>query len=122
MLDRLKLRFLLLASMPLLRRASARSRRMQQMLHEESFVLQIRSADGANGYYELRDGDLHMRLGLHPRPDLSQFWLSSRAALAVMLSRDETDMLRAVEAGQCRMQGRFAVALWFNEAMKIARQ
>ncbi|BCG24651.1 hypothetical protein TUM18999_28420 [Pseudomonas tohonis] len=120
-IDTLKLRLLLAASMPLMRRAEARSERFRAMLHEESFVLQIRTRDGAGGYYELRDGTLRLRGGIHARPDLTQHWERSRDAVKVMLSRDETDMLRAVEAGQCRMQGRFAVALWFNEAMKIAR-
>lgn len=121
LLANLKLRLLLSASMPLLRRAQARSSRFQALLHEESFVLQIRTEDGVGGYYELRDGTLRLRHGLHRKPDLTQLWQRSGDAVRVMLSTDETDMLRAVEAGQCRMQGRFAVALWFNEAMKIAR-
>lgn len=119
--DSLKLRLLLLASMPLLRRAERRSARFKELLHEDSFVLQVRTADGVGGYYELRGGALKLRRGLHRKPDLTQHWQSSGDALRVMLSHDETDMLRAIEAGQCRLQGRFAVALWFNEAMKIAR-
>jgi len=39
-----------------------------------------------------------------------------------MTSPDESDLMRAFNAGQCRMEGRFGVALWFNEAMKIARR
>ncbi|MCY1557131.1 hypothetical protein D9M68_939520 [compost metagenome] len=107
--------------MVLLRRAVKRSRRLREMLHEESFVFQVRTGDGVRGYYELRGGELRLRRGEHRRPDLVQDWTGSGDALRVMQSRDETDMLRAVEDGQCRLQGRFAVALWFNEAMKIAR-
>lgn len=95
-IDSLKLRLLLLASIPLLRRAERRSAR-------------------------LRGGVLSLHRGEHRRPDFTQHWQRSSDALRVMLSRDETDMLRAVEGGQCQLQGRFAVALWFNEAMKIAR-
>lgn len=119
--DSLKLRLLLLASIPLLRRAERRSARLRELLHEESFVLQIRTADGVGGYYQLRGGVLSLHRGEHRRPDFVQHWQTAGDALRVMLSRDETDMLRAIEAGQCRLQGRFAVALWFNEAMKIAR-
>lgn len=119
--DSVKLRLLMLASIPLLRRAERRSARFKELLHEESFVLQVLSADGVGGYYQLRGGVLSLHRGVHRRPDFTQHWRSSGDALRVMLSRDETDMLRAVEAGQCRLQGRFAVALWFNEAMKIAR-
>ena len=103
-IDTLKLRLLLAASMPLMRRAEARSR-FRAMLHEESFVLQIRTRDGAGGYYELRDGTLRLRGGIHARPDLTQHWERSRDAVKVMLSRDETDMLRAVEAGSAACRG-----------------
>ncbi|MDN6859196.1 hypothetical protein QO207_21605 [Pseudomonas sp. CAN2814] len=120
-IDSLKLRLLLLASIPLLRRAERRSARLRELLHEESFVLQIRTGDGVGGYYQLRGGVLSLHRGEHRRPDFVQHWQHSADALRVMLSRDETDMLRAVEGGQCQLQGRFAVALWFNEAMKIAR-
>lgn len=120
-IDSLKLRLLLLASIPLLRRAERRSARLRELLQEDSFVLQIRTADGVGGYYRLRGGVLSLHRGEHRRPDFTQHWQRSSDALRVMLSRDETDMLRAVEGGQCQLQGRFAVALWFNEAMKIAR-
>jgi hypothetical protein len=104
-----------------LRRAQRRSARLKELLHEDSFVLQVRTGDGVGSYYQLRGGVISLHRGLHRKPDFTQHWRSSGDALRVMLSRDETDMLRAVEAGHCQLQGRFAVALWFNEAMKIAR-
>ncbi|MCY1455987.1 hypothetical protein D9M71_731690 [compost metagenome] len=120
-IETLKLRLLLTASMLLLRRAQKRSERFREMLNEETFVMQIRTLDGAGSYFELREGKLRLHHGVHGRPDLTQLWGRSRDAVKVMLSKDETDILRAFEGGQCRMQGRFAVALWFNEAMKIVR-
>jgi len=117
----LKLQFLLLASAPLLRRAERRSRRFQQMLRNEPFVLQILSRDGAAGYFELMEGRLHLHFGRHPRPSLVQTWATSKDAARVMMSRDEADLMRALEEGQCELAGSFLVAMWFNEAMKIAR-
>lgn len=116
-----KLRFLLLASMPLLRRAERKSKRFQQMLREEPFVLQILSRDGAAGYYELTEGRLQLHLGRHPRPSFSQSWATSKDANRVMMSRDEADLMRSLEDEQCELDGSFLVAMWFNEAMKIAR-
>lgn len=121
LLHNLKLRFLLLASKPLLRRAERKSRRFQQMLRDTPFVLQILSRDGAAGYYELKEGSLRLRLGKHKRPSFSQTWATSRDAVRVMMSRDEADLMRALEDGQCELDGSFLVAMWFNEAMKIAR-
>jgi hypothetical protein len=117
----LKLRFLLLASVPMLRRAERKSKRFQLMLRDEPFVLQVLSRDGAAGYYELREGRLQLRLGKHPRPSFSQTWATGKDAARVMTSRDETDLMRALEDGQCELAGSFLVAMWFNEAMKIAR-
>jgi hypothetical protein len=117
----LKLRFLLLASMPLLRRAERKSRRFQQMLRDQPFVLQIQSRDGAAGYFELKEGRLQLRFGRHPRPSFSQTWATSKDAVRVMMSHDESDLMRALEDGSCEFDGSFLVAMWFNEAMKVAR-
>jgi len=117
----LKLRFLLFASMLLLRRAERKSRRFQQMLRDKPFVLQILSRDGAAGYFELIEGHLQLHFGRHPHPSFSQTWATSKDAVHVMMSRDESDLMRALEDGQCELAGSFLVAMWFNEAMKIAR-
>lgn len=119
--DNLKLRLLLLASMPLLRRAERKSKRFQQILRDDPFVLQILSLDGAAGYFELKEGRLQLHFGRHPHPSFSQTWATSRDAARVMMSRDETDLMRALEQGQCVLDGSFLLAMWFNEAMKIAR-
>lgn len=121
LLNNLKFQILVLASSILLRRAQSRSLRFQQMLHEETFVLQVCTDAGIAAFYRLQGGALQVRLGHHPKPDFTQTWVNSREAVRAMLSKDETDILRALEAGKCRMQGRFNVALWLNEAMKIAR-
>jgi hypothetical protein len=117
----LKLQFLLFASVPLLRRAERKSRRFQQMLRDQPFVLQILSRDGAAGYFELKEGHLQLRFGRHPRPSFLQTWATSKDAARVMMSRDEADLMRALEDGQCELDGSFLAAMWFNEAMKIAR-
>lgn len=62
-----------------------------------------------------------MRFGLHEAPDFTQTWKQGAQAFRVLTSGDETDLLRAFEAGQCRMSGSLLVALWFNEVMKLAR-
>jgi hypothetical protein len=117
----LKLRFLLFASTPMLRRAERKSKRFQQMLRDQPFVLQIQSRDGTAGYFELIGGRLQLHFGRHPHPSFSQTWATSKDAVRVMMSRDEADLMRALEDGQCELAGSFLVAMWFNEAMKIAR-
>ena len=60
-------------------------------------------------------GHLRLRWGRHEKPDFAQIWRSGGDAVRSLASRDETAMLRACEEGRYVMQGRLAVALWFNE-------
>lgn len=117
----LKLRLLLRATLLLIRRAQRRAPRVRDLIARDSHVLQIQTAGGAGGHFVVGAGRIDLRMGLHPHPDLTQVWRDGHAAVAAMTSGDETDLLRAFEQGACRMQGRFMVALWFNEVMKFAR-
>lgn len=120
-LDALKLRGLLRVTAILLTRAARRSPRLKVMLAEPAFVFQIATEGGTGGHFALGDGRMHYRPGLHPSPDFEQVWKTPGDAVRVMTSPDESELMRAYNAGLCRMQGRFGAALWFNEAMKIAR-
>jgi hypothetical protein len=115
------LRLLLLGSTILLRRAEKRSARFRQMLGDQPFVLQIRTRDGVAAYFELNHGQLQLHMGEHRSPHFTQVWASSKEAVRVMRSADETEIIRAMEDGRCRLDGSFLVGMWFNEAMKIAR-
>ena len=119
--DALKLRALLRITAILLARATKRSPRLQTMLRERDLVFQIATDGGTGGHFALSNGALRYRPGLHPAPDFAQVWKTPGDAVRVMTSPDESDLMRAFNSGLCRMEGRFTVALWFNEAMKIAR-
>jgi hypothetical protein len=121
MLGNVKLWVLLAVTERLIRRGRRHSARIREMLDGPSFVFQICTEAGAGGYFEVRSGDLRLRRGRHPSPDFTQTWADGHAAFAALTSGDETDVLRAFEAGTCRMAGSFLLALWFNEAVKISR-
>ncbi|MFK1392516.1 hypothetical protein ACIUY4_14025 [Pseudomonas aeruginosa] len=120
-IESLKFYSLLWISTLLVWRASRENTRVQQLLKEKPFVFQMRASDGVAAYLELRDAKLKMHLGQHPIPDFSQHWKRTGDAVAVMLSRDETELLRALEDGRCELRGSFLVGMWLNEAMKLAR-
>ena len=120
-LDQLTLRVLLQLSMPALNKAAKTSPRFRELLNEPPFVLQIATQSGAAGFYEIRDKRLHVGFHRHAAPDLSQTWVNGQEARRVMMNADDSEMLRAMDDGRVRVKGNFAVALWFNEAMKIAR-
>ncbi|WGM45907.1 hypothetical protein KOAAANKH_00772 [Brevundimonas sp. NIBR10] len=120
MFDRVKLAFLLRLSAWLVRRGARRSVRLAEMLAEEDFTMQVRTEGGAGGHFQLRDGSFRFIGRLHDAPDFEQVWRSPADAVRVMTSPDESAMNRAFHDRLCRMSGRFVIALWFNEATKIA--
>jgi hypothetical protein len=120
--DTLRLRGLLRITAFVLARATKRSPRLQAMLGDGDFVFQIATEGGSGGHFALKDGRLRYRPRLHQAPDFVQIWKTPGDAVRVMTSPDESDLMRAFNSGLCRMDGRFIVALWFNEAMKIARK
>ena len=112
---------LLAATKWMIRRAAARSPRVRALLQEENFTFQIATRSGVGGHFVLQDGQLHLRWGRHQKPDFAQTWQTGADAVRSLTSRDETAMLRAYEESRYAMQGRFTVALWFNEVIKLAR-
>jgi hypothetical protein len=121
LIGNLKLSLLLCLTALLVRRGQKRSPRIARLMREESFVMQIRTRAGWGGHFVLREQRLSLRHGVHPAPDHAQLWIDGNAAFAALTGRDETEMLRAFEDGRLRMEGRFLLALWFNEVMKLAR-
>lgn len=119
--ERFKLYALLMVSVVLVRRAGKSNLRVKQLLGESPFVFQILTLDGAAAYLELRNEEFKVHFGRHPVPDFSQSWKTARDAVVVMLSRDETEILRALEDGRCELQGSFLIGMWLNEAIKLAR-
>jgi hypothetical protein len=112
----------LLAATPwMIRRAAKRSPRLRALLLEQEFTFEIVTRGGVGGHFVLQGGRLDLRWGRHQRPDFSQIWRTGWEAVNTLTSRDETAMLRGYEEGKYTMQGRFTVALWFNEAMKLVR-
>ena len=112
---------LLAATKWMIRKAAQRSTRMSALLRQERFIFQIVTCSGVGGYFALQDGRLRLNWGRHERPDFCQVWRSGGEAVHTLTNKDETAMLRAFEEGRYTMQGRFIVALGFNEVMKIAR-
>jgi len=105
----------------MIRKAAKRSARIRALLQEESFIFQIVTRSGVGGHFLLKDGRLRLRWGQHEKPDFCQIWCTGTDAVRTLTSKDETSMLRSFEEGRYKMDGKFTVALWFNEVMKLAR-
>lgn len=105
----------------MIRRAERRSPRIRTLLREDEFTFEILTRSGVGGHFVLHGGQFDLHWGRHERPDFAQIWRTGGDAVRTLTSRDEAAMLRGYEDGLYTMQGRFTVALWFNEVMKLAR-
>jgi hypothetical protein len=68
-LAKIKLGLLLRLTPYLVRRAAFWSPRTQQLLGEDSFVLEVRTCGGAGGHFVLDNGCCRFASGIHPKPD-----------------------------------------------------
>ncbi len=117
----LKLLPLLAVTQWMIRRAETRSPRVRALLREEEFTFELATRSGVGGHFVLHNGQFDFHWGRHKSPDFAQIWRTGDDAVRTLTSKDESAMLRGYEEGLYTMQGRFTVALWFNEAMKLAR-
>ena len=117
----LKLLPLLAVTRWMIRRAAARSPRLRALLQAEEFSFDLATRSGVGGHFVLHKGEFDFHLGRSKSPDFAQIWRTGDDAVRTLTSREETAMLRAYEEGLYTMEGRFTVALWFNEVMKLAR-
>ena len=112
---------LLLMTRRMIRRAQSRSPRLHALLRGEEFVFEMCTRSGVGGYFVLREGHFDLHWGRAKTPDFAQTWRSGGDAVRTLTSKDEAAILRAYEEGLYTMQGRFTVAMWFNEVMKLTR-
>jgi len=117
----LKLLTLLAMTRWMIRRAETRSPRLRALLQAEEFTFELATRSGVGGHFVLHNGQFDLHLGRSKSPDFAQTWSTGDDAVRTLTSKDETAMLRAYEEGLYTMQGRFTVALWFNEVMKLAK-
>lgn len=117
----LQLRLMLAVMLRRMRRAGLRSAKVRALLAQGPFALQIRTRRGAGGCFLVAGGRVRLSAELVAAPDFEMTWRSGRDAFRGMAARDETELLRAFERGQCRMAGDFRLAMWLNEVMKLAR-
>jgi hypothetical protein len=121
LLPRLRLRIVLSLAPVLVNRAAKHSSRLRCLLDTAPGPIQVYAGKKPVGFFRVEGGALHWKRGLHPAPSFTQYWKTAKSALRVLMSEDETEILRAVEAQELKMSGSFLTAIWFNEVMLIAR-
>jgi hypothetical protein len=118
----LLLQLILRITMVLIKRSTIKSVRLQELMTEkDGFTFQIRTSAGWGGHFKLSEGILIFSSEIIPDPNFEQIWNNGFSAVKTMLSKDETDLLRAFEDGHYHMNGDFTIALWFNEVVKLSK-
>jgi hypothetical protein len=119
--SRLRLRILLSLAPLLVNRAAKNSSRLKQLLETSPGPLQVIAAKKPVGFFTVKAGALRFKGGRHPAPSFTQAWNTPQAALRVLTTGDEPDMIGAFAARELEMIGDFQTAIWFQEVMAIAK-
>ena len=90
-------------------------------LGEKDLVVQIRLKDRSKGrYYVLKNGEVSSRSGMHPSPDVTVIFGSSRVALSVLVPpRDQLAMINAMKSFQMGLEGPEELSSWFMETLSL---
>lgn len=83
--------------------------------------MQVSTREGAGAYVRLRQGQMEFRCGVCKFADFTQIWTTASEAVNEFTLNDKGGLLRAFEEGRCTLKGNFLIALWFSEAIKVAR-
>ncbi len=111
-----------LAALPVLLRTTAhRHPAFAARLRERDLVAQIVLAGTSRGRaYAFRDGAVHSRAGLHPKPDITMTFDSAELAVRLLKpSRDYLEFIDALKNFQMRVEGPDELAVWFSETLQM---
>jgi molybdopterin guanine dinucleotide-containing S/N-oxide reductase-like protein len=111
-----------LAALPVLLRTTAhRHPALAARLRERDLVAQIVLAGTSRGRaYAFRDGAVHSRAGLHPKPDITMTFDSAELAVRLLKpSRDYLEFIDALKNFQMRVEGPDVLAVWFSETLQM---
>lgn len=116
----LKLHALLGAMFALLYKARLQSHQVRELMAQD-FIFQIETQENGGGYLVFKQGQVRLHYGQHAQPDFRQIWRSGDDAVKILSAGEEAAVFAAIQQGICRMEGSFAIAIRFNELMKLAR-
>jgi molybdopterin guanine dinucleotide-containing S/N-oxide reductase-like protein len=90
-------------------------------LKQKNLIAQIRLRDHSEGrYFIFKDGKVHSRGGIHPRPDMTIVYDSAELALRLMKpNRSQLEQIDAMKNFKIGLEGPDEITSWFMETLSL---
>ncbi len=90
-------------------------------LHGRDFTLQISTEEGVHRFFHVHHNRVHSRDKLHEAPDLALAFKTDEVALRLLSTADANAFMTAMQAGEVKLTGDYALLMWFMSVGKYLR-
>lgn len=90
-------------------------------LHGRDFVIQIATDEGAHRFFHIQRNRVTSRNTLHDAPDLGMHFATDEAAMRLLVKGDATTFMAAMQQGEVKVTGDYALLMWFMGIGKFLR-
>jgi 3-hydroxyisobutyrate dehydrogenase-like beta-hydroxyacid dehydrogenase len=107
----------------ILARAAKKNRAFQRLASGIDTVVQVRSGDSTRArHYIFKNDMVKSAAGSHRKPDLDIVMRDDRYGYSTLRSRDRSAFRRGMAEGDIRIEGDFALLIWFRSLIETARK
>lgn len=90
-------------------------------LHGRDFIIQIVTDEGAQRYFQIQRNRVSSRNSLHAAPTMQMHFSSDEAAFRLLTRGDATTFMAAMQQGEVKVTGDYALLMWFMSIGKFLR-
>lgn len=90
-------------------------------LHGRDFVIQIATDEGAHRYFQIQRNRVTTRNSLHAEPSMEMHFATDADAFRLLTRGDATTFMAAMQQGEVKVSGDYALLMWFMSIGKYLR-
>ena len=98
---------------------AAKDPAFKDRLKEKNFTIVIKTVAGKGRFFTFEDGEVISKGKNFPDGQVALIWKDGATAISVMASGSNEKMMKALQAGDLKIEGDAQFALWFAETAKI---
>ncbi len=90
-------------------------------LHGRDFTIQISSEDGTARYFRIHHNRVVSRNHAHSTPTMTMHFADDDKGFAILTAVDKNAFMAAVQTGDVKVSGDFALLMWFMSISRFLR-
>ena len=98
---------------------AAKDPAFKDRLKEKNFTIVIKTVAGKGRFFTFEAGEVISKGKNFPDGQVALVWKDGATAISVMASGSNEKMMKALQAGDLKIEGDAQLALWFAETAKI---